>query len=71
MLVGPVVQRSLVQLGKDKGLKLSWPNDQMGFLRSLEGKFVAEVGELMHNTLKDSMATRKGSAKSIKLLICF
>lgn len=61
---GPVTQRSLMQLGKDGGLKLTWPNYRLGVLRYLEGKGVMGVGELMYNTLKHLMTAREGVAKT-------
>jgi centromere protein I len=61
---GPVTQRSLMQLGKDGGLKLTWPNYRLGVLRYLEGKGVMGVGELMYNTLKHLMTAREGVAKA-------
>jgi centromere protein I len=61
---GPVTQRSLVQLGKEGGLKLSWPNYRLGVLRYLEGRGVLGVGELMYNTLKHLMSARDGAAKA-------
>jgi centromere protein I len=63
---GPVTQRSLVQLGKDGGLKLSWPNYRLGVLRYLEGRGVMGVGELMYNTLKHLMSAREGAAAATK-----
>lgn len=61
---GPVTQRSLVQLGKDGGLKLTWPSYRLGVLRYLEGKGVMGIGELMYNTLKHLMTARDGAAKA-------
>jgi centromere protein I len=61
---GPVTQRSLDRLGKDGGLKLTWPNYRLGVLRYLEGKGVMGVGELMYNTLKHLMTAREGVAKT-------
>lgn len=56
---GPVTQKSLAQLGKDGGLKLSWPNYRLGVLDYLEGKGCMGVGELMYNTLNILMSARQ------------
>jgi centromere protein I len=61
---GPVTSKSISQLGRDGGLKLTWPNYRLGVLRYLEGKGVMGVGELMYNTLKHLMTAREGAAKS-------
>jgi len=58
---GPVTQRSLVQLGKEGGLKLPWANYRLGVLHYLEGRGVAGVGELMYNTMKHLMSAREGA----------
>jgi len=49
-----------VQLGKDGGLKLLWPDYRLGVLHYLEGKGVMGVGELMYNTMKHLMTAREG-----------
>ncbi len=61
---GPVTSRSLQQLGKDGGLKLTWTSYRLSVLRYLEGKGVMGVGELMYNTLKHLMAAKEGVAKA-------
>ncbi|KAI9729510.1 MAG: hypothetical protein M1818_008482 [Claussenomyces sp. TS43310] len=60
---GPVTQRSLVQLGKEGGLKLTWAEYRLGVLRYLEDKGVKGVGELMYNTMKHLMGARESGPK--------
>ena len=60
---GPVTQKSLVALGKEGGLQLTWPQYRLGVLQYLENKRVNGVGELMYNTMKHLMAQREGAAK--------
>lgn len=60
---GPVTQKSLVTLGKEGGLQLTWPQYRLGVLKYLEDKGVDGVGELMYNTMKHLMAQRGGAAK--------
>lgn len=60
---GPVTQKSLIVLGKEGGLELTWPQYRLGVLKYLEDKGVRGVGELMYNTMKHLMAQREGAAK--------
>lgn len=61
---GPVTLKSLMQLGKDSGLVLSWPDYRLGVLRYLEARGVDGVGELMYNTLKQLMTAREAALKA-------
>lgn len=61
---GPVTQRSVTQLGKDGGVKLSWADYRLGVLQYLESKGVRGVGELMYNTMKHLMTSREGAGKA-------
>lgn len=56
---GPVTQKSLAQLGKNGGLRMSWPDYRLGVLQFLEDKSVVGVGELMYNTMKHLMKNSK------------
>jgi centromere protein I len=61
---GPVTQKSLLQLAKDGGLKLSWAEYRLGVLRYLEVRGAGGVGELMYNTLKQLMTAREAALKA-------
>jgi len=58
---GPVTQKSLAQLEKDGGLKISHPDYKLGVLRYIEKKRVMGVGELMYNTMKHLMSNKSKS----------
>ncbi|OBT67214.1 hypothetical protein VE03_02723 [Pseudogymnoascus sp. 23342-1-I1] len=60
---GPVTQKSLVTLGKDGGLQLSWADYRLGVLTYLERRGAKGVGELMYNTMKHLMTAREAAAK--------
>lgn len=60
---GPVTQKSLVTLGKEGGLQLSWADYRLGVLTYLERRGAKGVGELMYNTMKHLMAAREAAAK--------
>jgi centromere protein I len=60
---GPVTQKSLVALGKEGGLQLSWAEYRLGVLTYLEQKGVKGVGELMYNTMKHLMTAREAAGK--------
>lgn len=59
---GPVTQKSLVQLGKEGGLKLLWQDYRLGVLHYLEKRGINGVSELMYNTMKHLMTARNGKA---------
>jgi len=56
---GPVTQASLGQLANRGGLKLSWQEYRAGVLRHLEAKGFPGIPELMYNTMKNLMKTRR------------
>jgi centromere protein I len=56
---GPPTSKSLLQLGKNGGLRLPWPDYKLGVLHYLENKGVNGVGELMYNTMKHLMTARE------------
>ena len=58
---GPVTQVSLKKLENDGGLSISWQDYRLGVLQYLEAKGFAGVGELMYNTMKHLMTTRKNT----------
>ncbi|KFY00890.1 hypothetical protein O988_03035 [Pseudogymnoascus sp. VKM F-3808] len=60
---GPVTQKSLVALGKEGGLQLSWADYRLGVLTYLERRGAKGVGELMYNTMKHLMTAREAAAK--------
>lgn len=60
---GPVTQKSLVTLGKEGGLQLSWADYRLGVLTYLERRGAKGVGELMYNTMKHLMTAREAAAK--------
>lgn len=55
---GPVTQKTLVQLEKDGGLRLPFPDYKLGVLRYIEKKGIVGVGELMYNTMKHLMSSK-------------
>jgi centromere protein I len=59
---GPPTSKSLLQLEKDGGLRLPWPDYKLGVLHYLENKGVNGVGELMYNTMKHLMTARENRA---------
>ena len=59
---GPPTSKSLLQLEKDGGLRLSWPDYKLGVLQYMENKGVNGVGELMYNTMKHLMTAREKRA---------
>jgi centromere protein I len=59
---GPPTSKSLLQLEKDGGLKLPWPDYKLGVLHHMENKGVNGVGELMYNTMKHLMTARENRA---------
>lgn len=59
---GPPTSKSLLQLEKDGGLKLPWPDYKLGVLHYMENKGVNGVGELMYNTMKHLMTARENKA---------
>lgn len=60
---GPVTQKSLVTLGKEGGLQLSWADYRLGVLTYLERRGAKGVGELMYNTMKHLMTAREAAGK--------
>lgn len=60
---GPVTQRSIVALGREGGIQLTWPQYRLGVLKYLEDKGVNGVSELMYNTMKQLLAQRKDAAR--------
>ncbi len=56
---GPVTQASLGQLANRGGLKLSWQEYRAGVLRHLEAQGFPGIPELMYNTMKNLMKTRR------------
>lgn len=60
---GPVTQKSLVALGREGGIQLTWPQYRLGVLKYLEDKGVNGIGELMYNTMKHLIAQRKDAAR--------
>jgi centromere protein I len=59
---GPPTSKSLLQLEKDGGLRLPWPDYKLGVLHYMENKGVNGVGELMYNTMKHLMTARENRA---------
>lgn len=59
---GPVTQMSLKQLENQGGMKLTWQEYRLGFLRYLERRGVPGIGELMYNTMKHLMPNREDRA---------
>jgi centromere protein I len=59
---GPPTSKSLLQLEKDGGLRLPWPDYKLGVLHYMENKGVNGVGELMYNTMKHLMTARENKA---------
>ncbi|PMD65163.1 Mis6-domain-containing protein [Hyaloscypha bicolor E] len=59
---GPPTSKSLLQLEKDGGLRLPWPDYKLGVLHYMENKGVKGVGELMYNTMKHLMTARENKA---------
>jgi centromere protein I len=59
---GPPTSKSLLQLEKDGGLRLPWPDYKLGVLQYMENKGVNGVGELMYNTMKHLMTARENRA---------
>ncbi|KAL2023816.1 hypothetical protein VTK56DRAFT_1083 [Thermocarpiscus australiensis] len=57
---GPVTQASLGQLASRGGLRLSWQEYRSGVLEYLEIKGFPGIPELMYNTMKNLMKTRRG-----------
>ncbi|KFY46422.1 hypothetical protein V494_00465 [Pseudogymnoascus sp. VKM F-4513 (FW-928)] len=64
---GPVTQKSLVALGKEGGLQLSWADYRLGVLTYLERRGAKGVGELMYNTMKHLMTAREAAGKAGKV----
>jgi len=56
---GPVTQASVEQLAGRGGLKLSWQEYRSGVLGYLESKGFPGISELMYNTMKTLMKTRR------------
>lgn len=56
---GPVTQASLGQLANRGGLSLSWQEYRSGVLAYLESKGFPGIPELMYNTMKNLMKTRR------------
>jgi centromere protein I len=56
---GPVTARSLEKLGKEGGLRLTWPTYRLGVLGFLERKGVNGVGELMYKSIKNLMGRER------------
>jgi len=56
---GPPTSKSLLQVEKDGGLKLPWPDYKLGVLQYMENNGVNGVGELMYNTMKHLMTARE------------
>jgi centromere protein I len=59
---GPPTSKSLLQLEKDGGLRLPWPDYKLGVLHYMENKGVNGVGQLMYNTMKHLMTARENRA---------
>jgi centromere protein I len=57
---GPATQTSLSQLANRGGLRLPWQEYRSGVLGYLEAKGFPGIPELMYNTMKNLMKTRKG-----------
>lgn len=56
---GPVTQASLSQLANRGGLRLPWPEYRSGVLAYLESRGFPGIPELMYNTMKNLMKSRK------------
>ncbi len=56
---GPVFDKTLKQLDRDGGLRLQFADYRLGVLRYMENKGVDGVGELMYNTMKNLMPSKR------------
>lgn len=62
---GPVTQRSLVQLGREGGVKVDWRAYRVAVLEWLEGMGAGGVRELGGATMKGLMGRQVGAKAEV------